>query len=101
MNAKKFGGGGSSEENRINEYIRRDFDYINLLVDIIDPEIIIIGISWASTVNLLFPDIDWKQSGYGIEIGRHNEAKAIDFYHPSSRNSPSASYSLVIEYCTI
>lgn len=95
MNVKKSGGSGSSEENMINEYIRRDFDYIHQQIDIIDPEIVIIGMSWASTVNLLFPDIDWKQSGYGIEIGRHNGAKVIDFYHPSSWNGPSASYSLL------
>ena len=29
------------------------------------------------------------------EIGRHNGAKVIDFYHPSSWNGPSASYSLL------
>ena len=95
MNVKKSGEGGASEEKEINKYVNRDIEYIHKQIDIIDPKVIIIGMSWASTVNLLFPEVDWKQSGYGIEIGRYNGSKVIDFYHPSSRNGPSASYSLL------
>lgn len=95
MNLKKSGGNGKSEEKQINKYVKRDKDLIQNQIDIINPEIIITGLTWASTSELLFPHLDWKYSGYVIEITNYKGAKMIDFYHASSRNAPSASYSLL------
>jgi len=95
MNVKKSGGIGSSKEKDINKYIERDIEFIHKQIKIIDPEIIIIGMSWASTVDLLFPDLKWIKSGYAINLARFNESKVIDFYHPSARNGVAASYSLL------
>ena len=95
MNVKKSGGGGSSKEHEINDYIKRDKKFIYNEIDIIELGTIIIGMSWASTVNLLFPDVKWKKTGYCINLCWYNQSKVIDFYHPSSRNGPATSYSLL------
>lgn len=95
MNVKKSGGTGSSDKNTINKYIERDKEFIDRQIEIIDPEVIIIGMSWASTVDLLFPDLKWTKSGYAINLARFKKSKVIDFYHPSARNGVAASYSLL------
>lgn len=95
MNVKKSGGLGSSVQKIINKYIERDFSFIHKQIKIIDPEIIIIGMSWERTVELLFPKINWINSGYATYIGKYENAVVIDFYHPSARNGVAASYSLL------
>jgi hypothetical protein len=95
MNIKKLGGGGNSEYNRMMNHLKMNFKFIHRQIKIILPDIIIIGVTWPELRNALFPDIKWQNSGYAIAIGRYNNAKVIDFYHPSSRNAPSASYSLL------
>ena len=95
MNVKKTGGGGRSKKLEINEHIQRDFEFIHDQIDIIKPDVIITGISWVSTRSLLFPDVEWIECGYHIDIGKYKSSKVIDFYHPSARNAPSASYSLL------
>jgi hypothetical protein len=37
----------------------------------------------------------WKNSGWDVIIGKHKAAKVIDFCHPSLKNTPAASYSLL------
>ena len=95
MNVKKSGGKGSSEEKTINRYIKRDYEFIHEQISVIDPEIIVISMSKDSTVNLLFPEMDWKESGYGTGIGRYENSKVIDFYHPSARSGVAAPYCLL------
>ena len=95
MNVKKSGGKGYSLENEINEYIKRDFQFIHEEIDIINPDIILIGMSWTSTVDLLFPGVKWFPSGYATVLGRHKNSKIIDFYHPSSRGGVVAPYCLL------
>lgn len=95
MNIKKSGGKGYSNINDMLEYSMRDIDFIREEIKIIDPEIIILGTSWKKLRNFLLDKKDWSHSGYYVAIGRYDKAKVIDFYHPSSRNAPSAAYSLL------
>jgi len=95
MNIKKSGGKGNSEYNEMMQHLSKNFEFLHQEIDIINPEIIIIGVTWKELRIALFPDIQWQNSGYGILIGKHKNAKVIDYYHPSSRNAPPASYSLL------
>lgn len=95
MNVKKSGGRGLSEYDRITSHIKLNLDFIHEEIRIIDPDIIILGVSWKEIRTQLFPEIEWKESGYDIAVSRFNNSKVIDFYHPSSRNSGSASYCLL------
>jgi hypothetical protein len=97
LNIKKTGGGGTAEFERISNHLKQNLNLIHEEIEIIDPDIIILGISWKELRSELFPDIKdkWKESGYDIAIARYKEARVIDFYHPSSRTAPSASYSLL------
>lgn len=95
MNIKKSGGLGNSEYTRMMEHLEKNFDFLHKQIDIISPDIIITGTSWKELRNGLFPNVNWENSGYGIAIGRHKNSKIIDFYHPSSRTAPSASYCLL------
>ena len=76
-------------------YAKNDFDNLHEEIEIIDPEIIILGTSWKKLRNFIFDKVDWRHSGYDVAIRKYNKAKVIDFYHPSSRNAPSAAYSLL------
>lgn len=64
-------------------------------IDIIDPQVIILGLSWESLRQLLFPDVEWKPTGCGIDVGTWKRRRLIDFYHPSAKNAPPASYALL------
>jgi len=77
------------------DHTRKSFDFIHQEIGIIEPEIIILGISWKKIRTELFPKLEWKNSGYDVAIAKYKKSKIIDFYHPSSRNAPSAAYSLL------
>lgn len=95
MNLKKCGGGGSAEYDRMMNHANLNFTYLHKQIEIIQPDLIITGTSWPELRNSIFQNIVWVPSGYGIEIAKFKQAKVIDFYHPSSRTPPSASYSLL------
>ena len=96
MNIKKIGGAGSSKYSEIDSHLIKCHDYLKEQIEITDPEIIILGMSfWTDLRDKLFPDAKWSSSGYGIEIGKFKKAKVIDYYHPSSRTPPAAAYSLL------
>ena len=95
MNIKKNGGRGKSKFDRIMEHLKLNYHFIHHQIDIINPEIIILGLSWKEVRNELFPETEWISSGYDILIGMYNNSKVIDFYHPSSRIAPAAAYSLL------
>lgn len=95
MNIKKSGGAGNSDYERMVEHVKMNFNFLHRQIDIISPDIIITGTSWNELRDGLFPNIKWAKSGYDILIGKHNKAKVIDYYHPSSRTAPAASYSLL------
>jgi hypothetical protein len=96
MNIKKIGGKGNSNFVEIDSHFNMSKEFLQKQIDIMCPEIIILGISfWAELREKLFPQAEWTGSGFNIEIGKHNGYKLIDFYHPSSRTPPSASYCLL------
>ena len=65
-------------------------------INIINPDIIIwCQKHWVGMRNQLFEGAVWKDCGYIIPVGLWQNKKIIDFYHPSSRNAPAASYSLL------
>lgn len=95
MNVKKIGGTGNSKESEMLEHAKKNFEFIHKQIEIIKPEIIITGFSWESLVDSIFPKVKWRKSGYDTGICKYGDAVVIDFYHPSSRNAPAASYSLL------
>lgn len=95
MNIKKSGGGGNAEYTRMIEHVKANFDFLHRQIKIISPDIIILGTSWNELRDRLFPNITWQKSRYICSIGRHESARVIDYYHPSSRTPPAASYSLL------
>jgi hypothetical protein len=95
MNVKKIGGKGSSHWKDILPHIKSNYEFLHKEIEIIEPEIIILGLSWQVLRDELFKGVNWIKSGYDIEIGKFKNSKLIDFYHPSSRNAPAAAYSLL------
>ena len=98
MNLKKIGGIGQSNNGEIRKEIKKNFQLIHDEISIINPEIIVTGLSEPATRDTLFPELmgKWQDSGYEIAIARLNgRTKIIDFYHPSAWNAGSASYSLL------
>ncbi len=97
MNLKKSAGKGTSEYSTMIKVLenREEKKYILDEIKIIDPEIIILGLTWKELSIELINDIEWTNSGYQILIGKWGKRKVINFYHPSSRNAPSAAYSLL------
>ena len=102
MNVKKNGGNGTAKHKEIIEHIKMNLVYIHKEINIIEPDIIILGLSTKEIRSEAFPKqkSSWIESGYDIAINRYDYengkyAKMIDFYHPSARNGASASYSLM------
>lgn len=95
MNVKKSGGIGRSVKLDLTQHAREHYTYIKNQIDIIQPDLIILGLSWKNLRNIVFPGVHWQHSGYNLAVGEYNGAKVIDFYHPSSRNAPQAVYCLL------
>jgi hypothetical protein len=95
MNIKKSGGKGEAVFDDVYSVAIKQTPFILEQVNIIQPDIIITGLSGERIRNILWPDVKWKKSGYAVLVGRYKNAKMIDFYHPSSRSAPAASYSLL------
>ncbi|MDF0714845.1 hypothetical protein PY092_01690 [Muricauda sp. 334s03] len=95
MNVKKIGGGGKSNYSEMEKHLLQNKEWLLKQIEIIEPDIIITGLTWGKLRNKLFDTVEWKSSGYNITIGRYKNSKIIDFYHPSARNAAAASYSLL------
>jgi len=95
MNIKKTGGKGNSSFKEVMQYTAEHLDLIHAEIQIINPDIIVCGLSWQKLRDLIFPDAKWHKSGYNLPIGEWKDYKLIDYYHPSSRIVSSAFYSLM------
>ncbi len=95
MNIKKIGGKGVSNYTEMEIHLLQNKKRLLAQIDIIEPDIIITGLTWKKLRNHLFDEVIWKHSGYNIAIGKFKKSKIIDFYHPSARNAAAASYSLL------
>jgi hypothetical protein len=103
MNIKKRGGGSVCDAKQLLAHINtaEHLACLHEQIVIIDPDLIILGLSWGAAERkikeLVLPGINevLEQCNYSIEVGKLGKRRIIDFYHPSSRNGPSASYSLL------
>jgi hypothetical protein len=96
VNVKKTGGGGSSVLSELLPHAIRDKDLVLEQLRIIDPQVIILGLSDPPVLrDALFPKVVWKKSGYQIPLGHWEGRVLIDFYHPSAHNAPAAAYCLL------
>src|SRR5207247_2267740 len=95
MNLKKVGGGGSSNWGEMVKVARAHNAFLLRQIEIINPGIIILGLSWGELIEELIKDVEWKKSGHGIFICKWKGCRVINFYHPSARNAPSAAYALL------
>jgi len=99
MNLKKSGGTGNSEKETFAALMKdkKHLEFIHEQISIINPELIIFGLaSWHGLVEKSFADIVWNDDySYHVKTGMLGTKKVINFYHPSARNVPAASYSLL------
>jgi hypothetical protein len=102
VNVKKSGGGGSSKYHSFMHALgatEKQQEVVAELVReelrIIDPQVVVMGLSWKGLRQRLFPDVTWKPSGYDLEIGEWEGRTLIDFSHPSARTSSAAVYCLL------
>jgi hypothetical protein len=96
LNIKKSGGIGTSSGFEIGRHLDQNLPFLYEEIEIIKPNIIILCLSFNPYIHLrLFKGCVWKSSGYEINVGKWNNCQLVDFYHPSCRNAPSASYSLL------
>jgi hypothetical protein len=96
MNVKKSGGKGFADRENIYEMVSKHKEYIIKEINIINPDIIILGLSFdEELIRQIFGRLEWRPSGYSINIAKFGDSKVINFYHPSARNAAPASYSLM------
>lgn len=96
INLKKLGGTGSANSSGILKSVEEHSELLRMQIDIISPNIIIMCTSFDRKIcSALFNEVKWVDSGYQVMIAKVNQISIIDFYHPSSRNVPAASYSLL------
>ncbi len=106
VNVKKTGGGGTSEYHSFmqealgapDDVQAQDRSAARVLkqLDIIDPQVIVLGLSWPGLIERLFKkEVEWKPTGHGINVGNWKGRRLIDFYHPSIQGAPTAYYYLL------
>ena len=96
MNVKKSGGGAFTDNKEMYRIVKPQCHLILEEVNIIQPDIIVACISFAEhLIEDIFGKVQFVSSGYSVKIGRYDNSKVINFYHPSARNIPSAMYSLL------
>ena len=96
MNVKKSGGGGFTDNKEMYRIVKPQCPFILKEINIIEPDIIVACLSFAEgLMEDIFGKVQFINSGYNVKIGRYNNSRIINFYHPSSRNVPVAMYSLL------
>ena len=101
MNLKKCAGGAKSDFHVMKEVVVQDREKIIREIEIIEPSIIVAGITWYSLFKALVGhEISWIQSGFDIEYFKWNvntslSIKVINYYHPSSRIARAMTYCLL------
>jgi len=96
MNLKKSGGGSIVCYKNIEDCLRNESALIRKEIKIINPEIIVGCFSCKSWRKYFLPEIICKEKPIdGISIGKWENARVIDFFHPSYRGSSAMSYALL------
>ncbi len=100
MNIKKSGGGATANQEEIVKILKDERGLLLEEINIIEPDIIIGGIGNTNYWKILFPEIQFKESEFDIQVARVGRYKVIDFYHPSYRVPRAMSYSLLYAVST-
>jgi len=95
VNVKKTGGKGVAVYEDILHHAVTYKKLLHEQLSHIKPDMIILGLSYKEIREAVFPNVKWKSSGYHCDVALWKGIRLIDFYHPSSRNAPAASYSLL------
>lgn len=95
INLKKIGGASQSKGEEIISHTLQNKPFLLRQIKIIQPEIIIGGVGNTEIWKILFDNIELECSGYDILVGKWDNAKIIDFYHPSYRVPRAMTYSLL------
>lgn len=96
LNIKKTGGIGTIDGNIIGKHFDDNRKFLDRQIELINPDTIVLCLSFNEYIrSKMFENAVWKKSGYDINVARWKNLRLIDFYHPSSRNGPGASYSLL------
>ncbi|MDX2189568.1 MAG: hypothetical protein SFY32_06875 [Bacteroidota bacterium] len=95
INIKKIGGTGNANHSEIMKHFLVSKELLKKQIQIINPEIIVLCLSFNYEIRQELFGFDFENCGYNIEVGKYENYRIIDFYHPSSRNAPPAAYSLL------
>jgi len=95
MNVKKTGGGSSSTYEDVVHHANTFGDHIRRQVEIISPDIIIGGLRGYDLWSTLYGKPVALQMVEGVGVFRWNDAKVLDFYHPSNQLPHSMQYALL------
>jgi hypothetical protein len=96
INLKKTGGGAQANEEEILKHTERNKSFLQREIKIISPHIIIGCVGDERVWSILFDNINLINSGYDVPVGKWDNIKIINYYHPSYHPVPRAmSYSLL------
>jgi hypothetical protein len=95
INLKKIGGGSISNMDEIVSHAIQNKSFLVRQIKLIDPDIIIGGVGQTRIWNLIFETVEFKRSDYDIMVGKWNNIKIIDYYHPCYQVPRAMSYSLL------
>ena len=96
MNLKKVGGGNQANPDVILNITKRDCTFLRRQIAIIEPDVIVGSVGRDPRIwDVLFPDIQFQDSGFDINVAREGHIRVIDFYHPSYLVPRAMSYCLL------
>ena len=96
MNLKKVGGGNQADPDVILATTQRDQCLLRRQIAIIEPDVIVGCVGRDRHIwDVLFPGIQFDDSGFDIDVAIVGDVRVIDFYHPSYRVPRAMSYSLL------
>jgi len=98
INIKKTGGTNSSDKEEIFNHCERNHKFILKEIEIIDPEIIILGTGSWKIRESMFKNVEWeelKEFKHDILLGKWGQTLIVDFIHPSARFKSVYMYDLL------
>ena len=83
INIKKLGGTSKSSKSDIEEHAIRNQDILQKQIKLINPDIIVLGISWWSNArNIIFQG--YEHQIVADYVHKYDHHLVINFYHPST-----------------
>lgn len=95
INLKKIGGESQAKMDEIFAHTTQNKSFLQRQIKLISPDIIIGGVGNTQIWTLLFDGINLAYSEYDILVGKWDNIKIIDYYHPSYQVPRAMSYSLL------